>query len=44
MLRTTFCPTLLSARGGPFDLHQTPASAVEPDTTAPEAEVVDDAV
>ncbi|MFI5905421.1 hypothetical protein [Streptomyces cyaneofuscatus] len=44
VLRTTPRPTLLSARGGPFDLHQTPASAAEPDTTSPEAEAADHGV
>ncbi|MFJ9188499.1 hypothetical protein ACIRQO_36285 [Streptomyces anulatus] len=38
VLKTTSRPTQLSARGGPFDLHQAPAGAAEPDTTSPEAE------
>lgn len=44
VLRTTPHPTTLSARGGPFDLHQTPVGAAEPDTASPEAEAANHGV
>ncbi len=33
VLESTNHPTVLSARGGPFDLHQAPRNAEQPDTT-----------